>query len=101
MHAYSHTFKMPFTEGRYSPDRLRRNRVAIVTAALAGVAASVVGSALTDWPMNNALGIAAVWLVICAALWWLFGSRGAGPVQMSAGSQGWFKSVSHPYRRRL
>lgn len=84
---------MPFIEGTYSPEDLRRNRLVIVLLALAGVVAAVVGSALSDWPMANALGIAAVWLVVCAGLWWLFGSRKAGPVSLSGQSRGWFKSV--------
>ena len=80
--------------------RDRRNRIAIVVAAIGGVIAAVIGSLLSEWPMANALGISAFWLVICALLWWLFGSRKAGPVRLSRRSMGWFKSAGDPYRRR-
>lgn len=97
-HRYVHP--VVITEGEYSSERLDRNRFWIVVCAIVGVTAAVIAGAFSEWPMPNALGIAGLWLVFCAALWWLFGSGKAGPIGLSATSKAWFKSVLEPYRRR-
>jgi|GEM_PF-2761881 len=82
-----------FDELTYSDGRRNRHRVTIVLLVLAAWIACILGTTLTDWPRRNALALMAAAVVFGACLWWMFGSRKAGHVQVDAQSKDWFKRI--------
>lgn len=80
-----------FEEGRYSAEELRRNRLAVGVLVVAGMAACLIGAAVSDWPWPNAIGMCGVVAAFGAAFWWLFASRKAGPLSVNAGSWNRFR----------
>lgn len=89
-----------FVEGRYSAEKLRRNRAAIIVPVVVLIALFFVLSAITDWPWGNAIASSALTLVFGAALWWMFASSKAGPVGLSQSSKTWFSDLAHPWNKR-
>lgn len=75
-----------FTEGRYSSERLRVHRFSVGAMTVAGLGACLAGAAFTSWPWANAVAVSALVIGFGASLWWMFASRKAGPVGVSASS---------------
>lgn len=81
-------------EGRYDTATLRRNRAVIGALAVASLALILVLPAFTEWPLSNALGIAAVLVVLHACLWWMFASKKAGPLETSTSWAQWRRNLN-------
>jgi len=87
-----------FTEGRYEPAVLTRNRVVIASVTAAAIAACVIAGFATSWPMGNALASAGLVLAFGASFWWMFGSKKSGPVRRSDTSKYWSKRTAAPWK---
>lgn len=76
-----------FTEGTYSDEKRLKNRLAIIVTTLSVAAVLLLTTLMTDWPTSNAIASIGVVLAFGAALWWMFGSKKAGPVAQTAASK--------------
>lgn len=89
-----------FEEGDYTDSQRNRNRATIVGLGVAAIAVCVALGASSVWTARNAIGMSGVTVVVALCLWWMFGSRRAGPVGLSASSRSWFSSLARPWRQR-
>lgn len=81
-------------EEPFSPELRSRNRRLISAAAVVSVAAALIASAVSTWPLKNALGICGLLVIFYASLWWMFASRRAGHLRAPTSWPEWRKRLN-------